>query len=87
MWHEFRCKEHFGTTASHKAFIVRTWARFRDLFPEVSEESARVHDDSKLDWIEIVGYTDMWVWRNRESKAWKVGKANLKLRDVSGFPV
>lgn len=71
-WAAFNVNEHVATVKSHKQWLVNSFTRFGDhYFPLVSSEQIRVHDNSKLDsFVELVGYTDRWVWRD-DTNAWQ----------------
>jgi len=65
----FKVEEHIECTRNHKRFIEKTFHRFKTLFPHLQEKSILAHDQSKLSFIEIVGYTDRWTW-GRDSSLW-----------------
>jgi len=61
---EYRVGEHFKTTEKHRMFIKRAYELVGEYFPSVTQEMIETHDDSKLDClIEVLGYTDRWVWK------------------------
>ncbi len=75
-WDAFRARENLAIVLSHKSFVRRAFERLRDHLPNLSAAGQAVidrHDDSKLSFLEMVGYTDRWVWGNKDSKAWKDG--------------
>ena len=79
LWEEFNAKEHFSQVHSHKNFVLLAFKRFgTEFFPNLTEESLMKHDDSKLNsFIEVVGYTDRWVWMREDSKVWSQGELKI----------
>jgi len=71
----FKVNEHLEVTRSHKSFIEKTFHRFKSIFPHLQEKSILAHDQSKLSFIEIVGYTDRWTW-GRDSPLWQEALAH-----------
>jgi len=71
----FKVNEHIECTRSHKSFIEKTFHRFKTVFPHLQEKSILAHDQSKLSFIEIVGYTDRWTW-GRDSPLWEEALAH-----------
>lgn len=70
---QFKADAHFKETLSHRSFIKNVYLRFGHLFPHVDPVKVDHHDDSKLNsFIEIIGYTDRWVWQ-KESSWWQKG--------------
>ena len=72
---EFRAKEHFEQTLSHKLYLEKVFDKVGGrYFPNVTFSRVANHDVSKLaSFVEVVGYTVKWVWRSNEtSEAWNV---------------
>ena len=73
----FNVREHFVVTLSHRKFIKKSFARFQKFFQSINltEEQVNKHDDSKLtSFLEIIGYTQRWVWELKTDiweEAWK----------------
>ena len=44
-------------TRSHLKFIRKSYKRFQDFFPHVTEQQIAEHDKSKFDFVELIGYT------------------------------
>ena len=44
-------------TRSHLKFIRKSYKRFQDFFPNVTEQQIAEHDKSKFDFVELIGYT------------------------------
>jgi len=65
----YRVSETLQKTRSHRRFIRKVYTRFLPLFPHLKEATVEAHDLSKFSFIELVGYTDRWVW-GRESPLW-----------------
>ena len=72
-WLTFRARDNHSEVVSHKRFILRSHSRLRGFFPLVTEEAAIAHDDSKLTFLEMTGYTDRWIWGRRASAVWDKG--------------
>jgi hypothetical protein len=72
-WNTFKAKEHIKTTISHKEFVVKTYERFNNCFSRLNMDLMKKHDDSKFSFVEIIGYTDRFVWQ-QESRCWSLGK-------------
>lgn len=72
LWHVFKAKDHWKQVESHKQFVIQTYDRFQACFPTVSLDQVRSHDDSKLTFVEILGYTDKWV-HQRHTQCWELG--------------
>ncbi|KAJ3066246.1 hypothetical protein HDU98_010454 [Podochytrium sp. JEL0797] len=74
--HGFKAKRNIEIALSHKAFIVRTFKRFKDAaFPNLTLEFAEAHDNSKVNsFVEVVGYTERWVHGRHNSEFWKPAK-------------
>eukprot|EP00092_Neocalanus_flemingeri_P075615 GFUD01093693.1.p1 GENE.GFUD01093693.1~~GFUD01093693.1.p1 ORF type:complete len:288 (-),score=48.87 GFUD01093693.1:115-957(-) len=71
----FKINEHVECTRSHKQFIEKTFHRFRSVFKHLQAKTILAHDQSKLSFIELVGYTDRWVW-GRNSQLWEQALAH-----------
>jgi len=71
----FKINEHIETTRSHKRFVEKTFYRFKSLFKHLQERTILDHDQSKLSFVEIVGYTDKWVWC-KNSPLWEQALAH-----------
>jgi len=71
----FKINEHIECTRIHKQFIEKTFYRFRNVFKNLQEETILAHDQSKLSFIDIVGYTDRWTW-GRSSSLWEEALAH-----------
>lgn len=71
----FNINEHIECTRSHKRFIEKTFYRFQSVFKNLQEKTILAHDQSKLSFIEIVGYTDRWTW-GRNSPLWEEALAH-----------
>ncbi|XP_059090334.1 uncharacterized protein LOC131886107 [Tigriopus californicus] len=71
LWENFGAKNHFSIVTSHKKFISKVYQRFRKCFPNVLEEQIVHHDDTKFSFIEVVGYTDRWVWQRNDTEIWR----------------
>ena len=72
---EFRAKEHFEQTLSHKLYLEKVFDKIGGrYFPNVTFSRVANHDVSKLSsFVEVVGYTDKWIWRSNEtSEEWNV---------------
>ena len=70
---DFNVRDHFVVTLNHKKFIQKSFARFKHFFESIhlKQEQIEKHDDSKLtSFLEIVGYTQRWIW-NKNTDAWK----------------
>ena len=73
----FNVREHIVVTLSHKKFIRKSFTRFQKFFQSINltEEQVSKHDDSKLtSFLEIIGYTQRWVWEVKIDiwkEAWK----------------
>jgi len=73
----FNVREHFVVTLNHKKFILKSFARFQTFFESINlkREQVEIHDDSKLtNFDEIIGYTQMWIWKTKTDiwkDAWK----------------
>ena len=69
----FNVREHFVVTLNHKKFILKSFARFQTFFESINlkREQVEMHDDSKLtNFEEIIGYTQMWIWKTK-TDTWK----------------
>ena len=70
---DFKVDKHFVRTLSHKKFILKTFSRFQTYFESINLklEQLERHDDSKLtNFLEIIGYTQRWIWNNKDD-IWK----------------
>ena len=73
----FNVREHLAVTLSHKKYIKKSFTRFQKFFQSINltEEQVNKHDDSKLtSFLEIIGYTQRWVWDLKTDiwdEAWK----------------
>ena len=70
---DFNVRDHFVVTLNHKKFILKSFSRFQKFFESnnLQQEQIEKHDDSKLtNFLEIVGYTQRWIW-NTKTDAWK----------------
>lgn len=74
LWEIFGAKHHFSIVISHKKFINKVYHRFQKFFPNVPEEQILHHDDAKFNFIEVIGYTDRWVWQRNGTDIWRRGK-------------
>ena len=72
-WFDFNAREHFSQVKSHKKFIVKSYERFKNLFPNLNLDIVKSHDDSKFSFVETLGYTDRWVNGEVSSKCWSLG--------------
>ena len=63
-WNIFNVKENYEYILSHKEYVIKTYNRFKTVFPNVSEIAIIKHDDSKISFIEMIGYTDKYIWNN-----------------------
>lgn len=71
LWEIFGAKHHFSIVISHKKFINKVYHRFQKFFPNVPEEQILHHDDAKFNFIEVIGYTDRWVWQRNGTDIWR----------------
>jgi len=71
----FKINETIQVTRSHKKYIEKTFYRFRSIWKHLQESSVLAHDQSKFSFIELIGYTDKWVW-GRNSPLWEDGLAH-----------
>ncbi|OWF39249.1 hypothetical protein KP79_PYT20744 [Mizuhopecten yessoensis] len=58
---EFNIQKHFEITDSHKFWVEKSFQRLRKFVPNMTENDAKVHDLSKYDFVQAVGYTAKWV--------------------------
>ena len=70
---EFRAKEHFAETLSHKLFLEKVFDKVGGrYFPHVTFNDVTRHDYSKVgSFTEIVGYTERWIWKNDKASSWQ----------------
>ena len=63
---EFRVREHFAESISHKSYLEKVFDKIGGrYFPNVTFNDVSNHDNSKLaSFVEVVGYTERWVWRD-----------------------
>ena len=81
-WTTFRARDNHAVVLSHKLFIRKAFERLREHLPTLSAAGDSVilaHDDSKLSFLEMVGYTDCWIWSNRSSAVWKRGTCAIEV--------
>ena len=65
---EFKARQHFKETLSHKSFIQKAYQRFQSSFDSknLTIERINMHDDTKLTcFLEVVGYTQRWIWMEK----------------------
>jgi len=74
LFEEFKIKEHFRITDSHKTWVEKAYCRLKDFVPNMTEEDVKKHDLSKYNFIQSIGYTAKWIhnvdWNNI---AWQKG--------------
>eukprot|EP00092_Neocalanus_flemingeri_P009888 GFUD01010657.1.p1 GENE.GFUD01010657.1~~GFUD01010657.1.p1 ORF type:complete len:283 (+),score=50.90 GFUD01010657.1:133-981(+) len=71
----FKTNEHIECTKSHKRFIEKTFHRFQSVFKHLQEKTILAHDQSKLSFVELIGYTYRWTW-GRTSQLWEKALAH-----------
>ncbi|XP_033761016.1 uncharacterized protein LOC117342850 [Pecten maximus] len=73
LFKEYNAEEHFRQVDSHKEWIIKAYERLKDYVPNMTMEDARQHDQSKYDFVQVVGYTAKWVhnvdWNNETWQA------------------
>ena len=74
LWFDFKAREHFDQVKSHKKFVIKVYQRFQNIFQNLTIEVVEKHDDSKLTFLEILGYTDRWIHKDVNSKIWALGE-------------
>ncbi len=75
LWVDFGARGHHGQVMSHKHFIMKCYDRIAPfgIFPNLKREKMKAHDLSKLDPVEVLGYTEQWVRGTKDSAVWKKG--------------
>ena len=53
----FRINETIAKTRSHRKFIRKSYERFSQFFPHVTDQQVAQHDLSKFEFVELIGYT------------------------------
>ena len=53
----FKIDETIDKTRSHRRFIRKSYERFSQFFPNVSDHQIAQHDMSKFEFVELIGYT------------------------------
>ena len=53
----FKIDQTIAKTKSHRKFIKKSYERFSQFFPLVTEQQITEHDLSKFDFVELIGYT------------------------------
>ena len=53
----FKINETIAKTKSHRKFIRKSYERFSEFFPQITDQQIAQHDLSKFDFVELIGYT------------------------------
>ena len=53
----FKINQTIAMTKSHRKFIRKSYERFSQFFPHVTDQQITEHDLSKFDFVELIGYT------------------------------
>ncbi|XP_021358626.1 uncharacterized protein LOC110453791 isoform X2 [Mizuhopecten yessoensis] len=73
LFKEYNVEEHFRQVDSHREWIVKAYERLKDYVPHMTIEDAKLHDLSKYDFVQAIGYTAKWVhdvdWGNETWQA------------------
>jgi len=67
---DYNMQEHYGTTKSHREFIVKSYRRLEPYVDAVDLATAEAHDLSKYSLAEAVGYTQRWVHK-QDGDSWQ----------------
>lgn len=57
----YNMKTHFSQVDSHRKFIKLAYERLRDFVPNMTAHLVEIHDLSKYDFCQSLGYTARWV--------------------------